>query len=90
MSGTVSPLSWPWPDQLGGGHVKYKRTLGDVILPDWVNLTQELVKQGWCWWYRRYAPWDTVLEGLEQDARVNVTIPFSRPLAHPIVSLKGR
>jgi hypothetical protein len=25
-----------------------------------------------------------------QDALVNVTIPFSRPLAHPIVSLKGR
>ena len=39
------------------GHDKYKRIIGDVILPDGVNLNQELVKQaqGWCWWYRKYA-----------------------------------
>ena len=46
------------------GYDKYKRTLGDVILPDGTNVNQELVKQGWCWWYRKYAPEDTVLEGL--------------------------
>jgi micrococcal nuclease len=34
-----------------------------------MNLNQELVKQGWCWWYRRYAPGATVLEGLENEAR---------------------
>jgi endonuclease YncB( thermonuclease family) len=51
------------------GYDKYKRTLGDVILPDGMNLNQELVKQGWCWWYRKYAPGDTVLEGLEKEAR---------------------
>ena len=34
-----------------------------------MNLNQELVKQGWCWWYRKYAPGDTVLEGLEKEAR---------------------
>ena len=51
------------------GHDKYTRTIGDVILPDGMNLNQELVKQGWCWWYRKYAPGDTVLEGLERDAR---------------------
>ena len=28
-----------------------------------------LVKEGWCWWYRKYAPGNTVLEGLEKDAR---------------------
>ena len=27
------------------------------------NVNQELVKQGWCWWYRKYAPGDTVLKG---------------------------
>jgi endonuclease YncB( thermonuclease family) len=27
------------------------------------------VKDGWCWWYRKYAPRDTVLEGLEKEAR---------------------
>ena len=51
------------------GHDKYKRILGDVILPDGMNLNQELVKQGWCWWYRKYAPGDTVLERLETEAR---------------------
>ena len=30
------------------GHDKYTRTLGDVILPDGINVNQELVKQGWC------------------------------------------
>ena len=34
-----------------------------------MNLNQELVKQGWCWWYRKYAPGDTVLERLEAEAR---------------------
>ena len=51
------------------GYDKYKRTLGDVILSDGTNVNQELVQQGWCWWYRKYAPGDTVLEGLENEAR---------------------
>ncbi|MDF0677369.1 MAG: hypothetical protein P0120_23980 [Nitrospira sp.] len=32
-------------------------------------LLHELVKEGWCWWYRKYAPEETILEGLEQEAR---------------------
>ena len=56
------------------GHDKYKRTIGDVMLLNGMNLNQELVKQGWCWWYRKYAPRDTVLEGLEAEAR-KVRIP---------------
>ena len=32
-------------------------------------LDPELAKECWCWWYRKYAPGDTVLEGLDQDAR---------------------
>jgi endonuclease YncB( thermonuclease family) len=51
------------------GHDKYKRTLADVLLPDGMNLNQELVKQGWCWWYRKYATENTTLEGLEKEAR---------------------
>lgn len=51
------------------GHDKYKRTIGEVILSDGMSLNQELVKQGWCWWYRKYAPGNTVLEGLEHEAR---------------------
>jgi endonuclease YncB( thermonuclease family) len=51
------------------GYDKYKRTLADVILQDGTNANHELVKEGWCWWYRKYAPGDTVLEGLETEAR---------------------
>lgn len=51
------------------GRDRHSRTIADVILPDGVSLNQELVKQGWCWWYRKYAPENTVLEGLEQEAR---------------------
>jgi micrococcal nuclease len=40
-----------------------------VILPDGTNVNHTLVKDGWCWWYWMYAPGDTVLEGLEKEAR---------------------
>jgi micrococcal nuclease len=33
------------------------------------NVNHTLVKDGWCWWYRKYAPGDTVLERLEKNAR---------------------
>ena len=51
------------------GHDKYKRTLAELRLSDGTSVNQQLVKQGWCWWYRKYAPGDTVLEGLEKAAR---------------------
>ena len=51
------------------GQDKYGRTLGDVFLLDGTHVNHELVKDGWCWWYRKYAPDDTVLEGLEKEAR---------------------
>ncbi len=41
---------------------QYGRTLADVLLPDSMNLKHTLVKDGWCWWYRKYAPWDTVTQ----------------------------
>src|SRR4026208_2575355 len=51
------------------GQDKYGRTLGDVFLLDGTNVNNTLVKDGWCWWYRKYAPGDTVLEGVEKVAR---------------------
>jgi len=51
------------------GYDKYKRTLGDVILPDGTNINHALVKDGWYWWDRKHAPGDTVLEGLEHETR---------------------
>ena len=44
-------------------------TLADVLLLDGTNVNPTLVEDGWCWWYRKYAPGDTVLEGLEKEAR---------------------
>jgi len=40
-----------------------------VLLPDGTNVTHTLVKDGWCWWYRKYSQGNAVLEGLEKDAR---------------------
>jgi len=51
------------------GTDKYKRTLADVFLPDGTNVNHELVKEGWCWWYRKYAPDNVELERLEQEAK---------------------
>jgi endonuclease YncB( thermonuclease family) len=51
------------------GHDKYGRTIAVVILPDGSNLNRELVKAGMCWWYRKYAPDNYLLEQLEKEAR---------------------
>jgi micrococcal nuclease len=51
------------------GKDKYGRTLADVLLLDETNVNHALVRDGWCWWYQKYAPGDTVLEWLEKEAR---------------------
>jgi len=48
---------------------KYASTIADVLLPDGTNVNHELVKEGRCWWYRKYPRKDVVLEGLEKEAR---------------------
>lgn len=48
---------------------RYKRVVADIVLADATNVNQKLVKDGWCWWYRKYAPDDAVLEVLETQAR---------------------
>ena len=48
---------------------KYGRTIGDVTLPDGKSLNLELVREGMCWWYRKYAPDDRELEKLGVEAR---------------------
>jgi len=32
-------------------------------------LNLELIREGFCWWYRKYVPGNAVLEGLEKKAR---------------------
>jgi endonuclease YncB( thermonuclease family) len=39
-------------------------------------------KDGWCWWYRKYAPGDTVPEVLENDARAGRKGLWADP--HPV------
>lgn len=34
------------------------------------QINRELVAEGWCWWYRKYAPEDVILVALEAAARV--------------------
>jgi hypothetical protein len=48
---------------------RYHRLLAEVLLPDGRSLNEELVRQGWAWWFRRYAPNDSVLAALEGEAR---------------------
>jgi micrococcal nuclease len=51
------------------GYDRYDRTLGEITLSDGKSLNRELVRAGYAWWYRRYAPTDKVLEKLENEAR---------------------
>ncbi len=48
---------------------RYGRTVADVLLPDGRSLNRELVRAGFAWWYRRYAPDDETLKQLEHEAR---------------------
>lgn len=43
------------------GKDRYGRTIADVLLPDGRILNHEVVKAGFAWWYRKYAPRDEVL-----------------------------
>jgi len=52
------------------GRDKYKRIIVDVFLPDGTNVNRELVAQGWCWHYEKYAPDDLILGGLGAAAKV--------------------
>lgn len=51
------------------GKDKYGRTIADVLLADGTNVNQVLVKEGWCWSYRKYAAGDAELERLEHEAK---------------------
>ncbi|RPH76888.1 MAG: hypothetical protein EHM80_13685 [Nitrospiraceae bacterium] len=52
-----------------GTQLLCEQVIGRALRRQSYDLNQELVKQGWCWWYRKYAPGDTLLEGLEKEAR---------------------
>jgi endonuclease YncB( thermonuclease family) len=51
------------------GTDKYGRTIADVSLPDGIHVNLELVRNGWCWWYQKYAPDNVILAELQRRAR---------------------
>ena len=48
---------------------KYDRLIADIILPDGRNLSEELIRAGFAWWYRLYSD-DLILKQLENEARI--------------------
>lgn len=50
------------------GTDRYGRTIGELST-DGLDVNHEIVRNGLAWWYRKYAPRDTVLEKLEQQAK---------------------
>jgi endonuclease YncB( thermonuclease family) len=48
---------------------RHGRTVADVLLPDGTNVSHELVKAGFAWWYKQYARHDETLAELEGEAR---------------------
>jgi len=50
---------------------RYGRIIGEVFFTDGKNLCHEIVKAGYAWWYRQYAPDDKELKALEKNARAS-------------------
>src|SRR5437867_7612369 len=48
---------------------RFKRTLGEIVLPDGRVVNQELLKAGLAWWYQKYVPNRVDLAALEEEAR---------------------
>jgi endonuclease YncB( thermonuclease family) len=51
------------------GRDRSGRILAEVRLPDGTHVNHTLVKNGWCWWYWKFAPRNTELARLEKHAR---------------------
>jgi hypothetical protein len=62
---------------------RYRRSIALVVLPDGRILNNELVRSGFAWWFRRYAPTDETLERLEAEARQARRGLWSLPNAIP-------
>ena len=57
---------------------RYGRTIGDVTLSDGKSLSQEMVRAGYAWWFRRYSA-DSRLANLEAQARAAHTGLWADP-----------
>ena len=61
---------------------RYGRTVADIVVAG-RRVTVDLVREGFAWWYRRYAPDDAALRDAEAEARDNRRGLWSRPDAVP-------
>lgn len=50
---------------------KYGRIIAEVYLKDGTFVNEEMVKNGYAWWYRYHAPNSKILEKAEKIARKN-------------------
>ena len=41
-----------------------ERPLANAVFPDDINVNHTLVKDGWCWWYRKYGTGRVKAKGL--------------------------
>ena len=53
----------------GLDNIRYKRTLGEIVLHDGRVVNEELLRAGLAWWYRKYVPNRVDLAALEEGAR---------------------
>lgn len=51
------------------GKDRYGRTIGEVILPGATNLNLAILRNGFAWWYREYAPKEKEYESAEAEAK---------------------
>ena len=68
---------------VGDNKDRYGRTIGEVFLADGTDLNRKMVKYGFAWWYRKYAPHDLELALLEQRAEQDHLGLWSSPGAIP-------
>ncbi len=59
-----------------------------MLLSDGTNVNYMLVREGWCWWDRKYAPGKRKLEGLEKEARDGKKGLWAEP--HPVAPWEWR
>ncbi len=53
------------------GQDRYGRLIADIILPDHTSLSKDIIRAGYAWWYRQYAPKDRNLAYAETDAKLD-------------------
>jgi hypothetical protein len=70
------------------GHDRWKRAIGEVVLPDGRVLNHELVRAGFAWWFRKYAISETTVQPSRNSAAVSLLGLIALPLCYPLVAFR--